>query len=329
MVGPGTGVPVEHLGARDQAAVTGEDGVARDGPRGHGDGNELCPGALGIDRDDHRAGRLAELVRGVLDRVGRPRRAHHRVLSLQALGEDEDAPPAVPIGVLAAQRRGPHVVQHRVELDGDLHWVRAVDLEEDEDTGGGRVPRREDVLADLEGRVAVGDGGQFGPDLHRARDLLAGDRGAVSGRRKGEAEAAADLERMHPELGLAGLHAEPRRERAGDAEVLARSYGAGELDGRRVDREAGDGERGQVGGRGVGEALGGGGEGEGDDEDRRKEWGADAHRPDLHVRRRVSGRMPAVGINLLRRRPFTHGGDLETQRRRHLGLPLIQRNERD
>ena len=238
---------------------------------------------LRIDRNDHRAGRLAELVRRVLDRIGRPRRAHHRVLLLQAFGEDEDAPPAVPIGVLPPQRRGPHVVQHRVELHDDLHRVRAVDFEEDEDAGRGRVPGREDVLAHLEGGVAVGDGGELGGGPGSCARPRRRGWGRRSGRRKGEAEAGADLERMHPQFGLAGLDAEPGRARAGDAQVLARSYGAGQLDGRRVDGEAGDGERGQVGGWGVGEALGGGGEGEGEEcEDGGRE-GRTSIRPDAHV----------------------------------------------
>ena len=143
-----------------------------------------------------------------------------------------------------------------MELGDDLDRIRAVDVEEHEDAGGVRVPGGEDVLAYLEGLVAVGDGGELRPYLDRSGDQLAGDGGAVAGRRKGEAEAASDLERMDPELRFAGLHPQPCRARAGDAEVLAGSYGAGELDGRRRDGEARDRKRGQIAGRGIGEALG-------------------------------------------------------------------------
>ena len=119
-VGPGAGVPVEQFGVRDQTCVAGEDRIAGYGSASHRDRDELPPGALRADRDDHGAGRLAELVRGVRDRVRRPRRTHHRVARPQALGEDEDAPSPVPVGVLSAQRRRPHVVEDRLELGHDL-----------------------------------------------------------------------------------------------------------------------------------------------------------------------------------------------------------------
>ena len=261
-VRPGAGLPVEPLGVRDQAAVVSEHSVPRHRSRGDGDVDELAPGTLRIDRDDHRAGRLPELVRRVLHRVRRPGRADDRVVPLQALRENEDAPSPVPEGVLPAQRRGPHEVEDGMELGGDLDRVRAVDVEEHEDAGGVRVPGRQDVLAYPEGRVAVGDGGELRPHLDRPRDQLARDGGAVAGRRKAETEAASDLERVDPEFGVAGLHPQPRRARAGDSEVLARAHGAGELDGRCRDGEARDRKRGQVGGRGVGDALGVGWRGE-------------------------------------------------------------------
>ena len=136
-------------------------------------------------------------------------------------------------------------------------------IEQDEDSVGGRVPGREDVLAHPEGRVAVGDGGELGADVHGARDAVAGDGIAVPGRPEAELEAVPDLEGVDPQLGLAGLEAEPGGAGAGDAEVLAGPHRAGEFDGGGEDGEAGDGERGEVAGRGVGEALGVGGEGEG------------------------------------------------------------------
>ena len=104
-----------------------------------------------------------------------------------------------------------------MELGDDLHRVRAVDFEQHEDPGGGRVPGREDVLAYLEGRVAVRDGRELGADLHRAGDAVAWDGSAVTGGREGEPEAVADLEGVDPELGLAGFEAEPRGARTGDA----------------------------------------------------------------------------------------------------------------
>ena len=152
-----------------------------------------------------------------------------------------------------------------MELGDDLHRFRAVDLQEDEDAGRGGVPGREDVLAHLEGGVAVGNGGELRADVHGACDRLAGDWSAVAGRRKGEAEAVADLERVDPELGLAGFDAEPRGARAGDAEVLAGTNRSGQLDGGGAmgsgGRTAWPGRRGRGrggagGGRGGGRQLG-------------------------------------------------------------------------
>ena len=68
-----------------------------------------------------------------------------------------------------------------MELGDDLERVRAVHLEQYEDARGIRVPGGEDVLAHLEGRVAVGDRGQFRPHLDGSGDPLARNGGAVAG----------------------------------------------------------------------------------------------------------------------------------------------------
>ena len=147
-VGPGAGVLVEPLGVPDQFGVAGKDGVARGGPPSDGNGDELAPGPLRIDRDDHRSRRFAELMRRVLHRVRRPGGAHDRVVPLQALRENEDAPLPVPKGVLPAERRRPHEVEDGMELGHDLEWVRAVHVEEHQDARDVCVPGCEDVLGE-------------------------------------------------------------------------------------------------------------------------------------------------------------------------------------
>ena len=341
-LGPCPGVPIEHLGARDQPAVAGEDGVARGGPGRYRDGNELAPRPLRVDRDDHRAGGLAQLMRRMLHRVGGPWRAHDRVARLQALGEDKETTPGVPKRVLTPDGAGPHVVEDGFELDDDLQRLRTLHFQEHEDARGGGVGGRQDVLPHLEGRVAVRDGGEFRPDLHAARHFASQDRRPVARGREAQAKGVADLERVHPQLGFARLESQPGRARADHAEVFPGPYRTGEFNGGGGDVEAGDGQRGQVAGGGCRLALGtrAGGPGVGEQHRHREGCHQTCGEGLPHLTSSLASEHPThrravarsrrrclIGVLVCGHKSTSSSASSETERRHHLSLSPVQGNE--
>ena len=244
-VGPCALGVVQRTGLGDQPIVTGEDLLPGRGSSRHRDRDELPARAFRVDRDHHGARRLAQLMGGVFHGVRGPWRPDDGVRLLQALGEHEGAPLRVPVGVLPTERTRPHVVQHGLELGDDLERFGALHLQQDQEAGefGGR----KDVLAHLKGRVAVGDGRKFGPDVYRARDGATRDRRSVGRGREAEPEPVSDFEGVDPQLRLPGLEAEPRRPGPGHAQVFAGTDGAREFDRRRCDLEARNPGRGLAG----------------------------------------------------------------------------------
>ena len=124
----------------------------------------------------------------------------------------------------------------RAEARHHLERPARVDLEQHQQPG--LVERRQDVLADGEGRVAVGDRGRLGPHLDAAGHVPAPHRLGVVGDPEVQAEAARELQRVDPQLGFAGLGPEPRRARAHDSQVLLRPHVAHEPDRGGREREA-------------------------------------------------------------------------------------------
>ena len=190
--------------------------------------------------------------------------------------------------------------------------------------------------------MAVRDGGEFGADLDGARHLAAGDRRAVAGGQEADAEGVADLQRVHPQLGLARLESQPGRARADHAEVFPGPYRTGELDGGGGDVEAGDGQRGQVAGGGCRLALGirAGGPGVGEQHRHREGCHQTCGEGLPHLisslasehpthRRAVarSRRRCLIGVLVCGHKSTSSSASSETERRHHLSLFPVQGNE--
>ena len=233
---------VQLRGTGEQPAVGRLDLLPGRGAGHDRDRHHLARRPRGVDRDAERARRVGKGVGRVARGRGGPRRADERVAAAQALRQDERAILLAPEGVLPAEPAGPGVLQHRAEARHDLQRPERVHLEQHQEPR--LVERGEDVLADGEGGVGVRDRGRLGPHLDGARHVGPADGLVVLGHAEVEAEAARELQRVDPQLGLAGLDAQPGRARAHDADVLPRPHVAAQPDGRGLDREARDGRQG-------------------------------------------------------------------------------------
>ena len=231
-------LPVERRGVGDEPLVRREELVTFHRAGNNGDGNELTLRAFGVNGNAEHARSIRKRMRGMVRRRRRPRRTEIAVPLAQALGEHEGLPLGVPRGVLPAKRAWPGVLEHVPEARDDLERMNAVDVEQHEQPG--LIEWCEDVLADGERGVRVRDRRQLGPDIDATRHVGAAHRVGVVGDPEVEPEAADQLERVHPQLGLSRFRTQPGRPRADNAEILLRTHIAAQPDRRCLDGELRD-----------------------------------------------------------------------------------------
>ena len=240
---------------RDQLAVHGERRVVRHLAAGEHDRDvrlvdvHVVPGRLAESRRRITIGIASHAQHELRRRGGKHVRRHvrrhgHRGGAEEgidlplALGEEERARVLLPDQVLAAESRGPGVVDVRREGRDDVEWADGVDLEEDHDRG--LVERHEHVLAHSELLVGVGYRHAFGAFLHRLRHLAPRNRRRVLWHVEGELEVVQPLDGPRPEFERAVLGAHGDRLAPHRGDEHARTRVAGERQRRRSERKVRD-----------------------------------------------------------------------------------------
>ena len=162
-------------GSCSSVPVRRDDLLARARSAGQGDGDELPGHGRGLrDLDAELAGRVGQHVGGRVGDARSPGAAHQGVAPPGRLGDHVGLEVLVPVGVLAADARRPHGLEHRQEAADDGERLVAAHVQEDQ--GAGLVHRHEVDCPHGEGLVDERQDLALGPGLGEAGDVPRRDR---------------------------------------------------------------------------------------------------------------------------------------------------------